>query len=58
MNLLRLVGLVIINNNNRIYNEILDRDWFPRAYLRVIGTRSRGCPITVIQFKLLVIGHL
>ena len=30
----------------------------PPAYSRVIGKRSRGCPITAIQLQLSVIGYL
>ena len=44
---------------NRIYNKILDRDWFSsRLFSHVIGARSRGCPITGVRFELFVIGHL
>ena len=47
------------SGSNRIYNKILDRDWFFRGSIsHVIGARSRGCPITGVRFELFEIEHL
>ena len=43
---------------NCIYNKILDQDWFSTCICRLIGARSRKCPITGIRFELFVIGYL
>ena len=39
---------------NRIYNNMLARDWFCAS---LFATRSRGYPITAVQFELFVIGQ-
>ena len=44
-------------NLNRIYNKIIDLDWFSADFCHVISARLRGCPVTVVQFELIVIGY-
>ena len=45
-------------DDNRIYNKILDRDWFSALICHVIGAWSRGCPITGALFEIFVIWYL